>query len=86
MRVYFWVRSQLGESERKLLRETGGSSDVPLLTCSIHQLCPTTPISDPEASGLDPSSTDVHIPSPMGSELKGRMAAVDGDQEGFLEG
>lgn len=32
MRVYFWVGSQLGESERKLLREAGGSSDVPLLT------------------------------------------------------
>lgn len=46
MCVYFWVGSQLGESERKLLRETVGSSDVPLLTCSIHQFYPTTPISD----------------------------------------
>lgn len=28
MPMYFWVRSQLGESERKLLREAGGEFRV----------------------------------------------------------
>jgi len=40
MRVYFWVGSQLGESERKLLREAEGSSDVSLLTHSISSQSP----------------------------------------------
>lgn len=48
MRVYFWVGSQLGESERKLLREAGGSSNVSLLTCSIHHISPATSVSGPE--------------------------------------
>lgn len=48
MRVYFWVESQLGVSERKLLREAGGSSDVSRPTWSIHQIYPATRVSGPE--------------------------------------
>lgn len=44
MRVYFWVGSQLGESERKLLREAEGSSDVSLLAHSMSSI----PVTGPE--------------------------------------
>lgn len=67
MRVYFWVGSQLGESERKLLREAVGSSDVSLLTCSIHQIYSVTPISYPEGLPFWSRQSWVHtFPAPRG--------------------
>lgn len=90
MRVYFWVRSQLGESERKLLREAGGSSDVSLLTCSIYQVFPVTPVSGPEGLPVWGRGRAGYTapPGPQGQSWKGRTGAVGVQSEGrggFLE-
>lgn len=68
MPMYFWVGSQLGESERKLLREAGGSSES-LLICSIHQIWPRG------ASSLRETELDIDTPGPMGPKPDGKFGS-----------
>lgn len=91
MRVYFWAGYQLGQSERKLLREAVGlwrRSVTSLLIYSAHQTLLFIPGPDPEGLLVWRRQIWIYIPS-MPWNLNWRRMVTVGDQkngrENFLE-